>query len=65
MAQLFCDQLEFANVIIMNKMDLMDDAGRQRLRAILKRFNPTAQLVEATWGRVDLQRVSETVASLN
>ena len=39
------DQLEFANVIIMNKMDLMDDAGRARLRAILKRFNPTAQLI--------------------
>ena len=38
-AQLFCDQLEFANVIIMNKMDLMDDEGRARLRAILRRFN--------------------------
>ena len=38
-AQLFCDQLEFANVIIMNKMDLMDDEERARLRAILTRFN--------------------------
>jgi G3E family GTPase len=59
-AQLFCDQLEFANIIIMNKMDLMDDAGRQRLRAILKRFNPTAQLIEATWGRVEPRRVLGT-----
>ena len=41
-AQLFCDQLEFANVIIMNKMDLMDNEGRARLRAILRRFNPGA-----------------------
>ena len=47
-AQLFCDQLEFANVIVMNKMDLMDDAGRQRLRAILRRLNPGAELIEAT-----------------
>ena len=46
-AQLFCDQLEFANVIIMNKMDLMDDAESARLRAVLRRFNPDAQLIEA------------------
>ena len=59
-AQLFCDQLEFANVIVMNKMDLMDDEGRARLRAILRRFNPGAQLVEATWGRVDPKRILGT-----
>ena len=46
----------------MNKMDLMDDAGRQRLRAILKRFNPTAELVEATWGRVAPSRILGTGA---
>ena len=51
-AQLFCDQLEFANVVVMNKMDLLDDAGRARLRATLRRFNPEAELVEATYGRV-------------
>jgi G3E family GTPase len=59
-AQLFCDQLEFANVIVMNKMDLMDDAGKQRLRAILKRFNPAAQLVEATYGQVDPKKLLGT-----
>merc|ERR1719387_2718166 len=52
-AQLFCDQLEFANVIIMNKMDLMDEAGRHRLKAIVRRFNPTAELIEATYGAVE------------
>ena len=45
-------QLEFANVIVMSKMDLMDESARVRLRAILRRFNPDARLVEATWGRV-------------
>ena len=59
-AQLFCDQLEFANVIVMNKMDLMDDAGRARLRAILRRFNPDAQLIEAAWGRVEPKRLLGT-----
>ena len=59
-AQLFCDQLEFANVIIMNKMDLMDDASKARLHAIIKRFNPTAQLIEATHGAVDPRRMLGT-----
>jgi G3E family GTPase len=59
-AQLFCDQLEFANVIIMNKMDLMDEAGRQRLKAIIQRFNPKAELIEATHGAVDPKRILGT-----
>ena len=59
-AQLFCDQLEFANVIVMNKMDLMDDASRARLRSVLRRFNPDAQLIETTHGKVPLQSVLGT-----
>jgi len=59
-AQLFCDQLEFANVIIMNKMDLMDEEGRQRLKAIIQRFNPTAELIEATNGVVEPRRILGT-----
>ena len=41
-AQLFCDQVEFANVVVMNKMDLMDETERARLRALLRRVNPGA-----------------------
>ena len=59
-AQLFCDQLEFANVIVMNKIDLMNEAERDRLRAILRRFNPNAQLIEASWGRVEPKRLLGT-----
>ena len=59
-AQLFCDQLEFANIIVMNKMDLMDDAGRARLRAILRRFNPGAELIEATHGKVEPKKILGT-----
>ena len=60
-AQLFCDQLEFANIIVMNKMDLIPDVqNRDKLKAILKRFNPTAELIEATFGRVDPKQVLGT-----
>ena len=59
-AQLFLDQIEFANVIVMNKMDLLDDVARARLRALVKKFNPTAKLVEATMGRVDPKEILGT-----
>jgi len=59
-ARLFLDQIEFANVIVMNKMDLLDDAARARLRALVVKFNPTAELVEATMGRVDPKEILGT-----
>eukprot|EP00931_Biecheleriopsis_adriatica_P107469 TRINITY_DN8180_c0_g2_i1.p1 TRINITY_DN8180_c0_g2~~TRINITY_DN8180_c0_g2_i1.p1 ORF type:complete len:451 (-),score=95.02 TRINITY_DN8180_c0_g2_i1:121-1473(-) len=55
--QLFCDQLEFANVVVMNKMDLMDEAAKLRLKAVLRRLNPDAQLIEATYGKVEPSRI--------
>ena len=43
-AQLFVDQLEFANVIILNKIDLLSQDQRSRLKAVIRRFNPKAKL---------------------
>ena len=59
-AQLFCDQVEFANVIVVNKMDLVDDEQRDRLRALLATMSPGAKLVEATRGAVDPRAVLGT-----
>jgi len=55
--ELFCDQLEFANIVVMNKMDLMDEPGKLRLNAMLRRLNPDAQLIETTYGRVEPGRI--------
>ena len=41
-------------------MDLLDDAARARLRALVTKFNPTAKLVEATMGRVDPKEILGT-----
>lgn len=51
-ADLLIEQVEFANVIVINKLDLVtaDEAGR--LEAILRRLNPTATLVRAEQGQV-------------
>lgn len=51
-ADLLVEQVEFANVIVINKLDLVtaDEAGR--LEAILRRLNPTATLLRAERGNV-------------
>ncbi|GGQ09895.1 GTP-binding protein [Streptomyces roseolilacinus] len=59
-SDLLMDQVEFADVIVLNKLDLVDDESADRLRAVLTRLNPVARLVSATRGRVDLGAVLGT-----
>jgi len=59
-AQLFLDQIEFANVIVMNKCDLLEAAEKSKLRTLLKNLNSGARLVEATRGRVDPKTILGT-----
>ena len=49
---LLTDQIEFANVIILNKTDLISEADRNRLHSILQKMNPEAIVLEAERGRV-------------
>jgi G3E family GTPase len=59
-SDLLVDQVEFADVIVLNKLDLVDAETADRLRATLTRLNPVARVVPATLGRVDLQDVLGT-----
>ena len=49
---LLIDQVEFADVLIVNKVDLLDADELERLEALLGRLNPGARIVRATYGRV-------------
>lgn len=57
---LLAEQVEFADVIVVNKTDLMDQAARAELRASLKALNPSADIVLAERGRVPPARVLGT-----
>ena len=50
-ADLFADPVEFADVLVVNKVDLVTSAQREELRAILHRLNPGAFIVESRRGR--------------
>ena len=58
--QLLVDQVEFANVIVISKADLVTADELAYLRAILAKLNPSARLIEATHGRVPLGEVLDT-----
>ncbi|MFI9202824.1 GTP-binding protein [Streptomyces sp. NPDC053048] len=59
-SDLLMDQIEFADVIVLNKLDLVDEESAERLRAALTRLNPPARIVTATRGRVALGDVLGT-----
>ncbi len=57
---LLTDQIEFANVIILNKTDLISEDERHRLHSILKKMNPEAIVLEAERSRVPLTAILNT-----
>lgn len=57
---LLIDQIEFADVIVLNKVDLAGNELARETEAILRALNPGAQIVPATRGQVPLERVLHT-----
>jgi len=60
LSDLLIDQVEFANVIVVNKCDLVTREERERLGAILHHLNPEAEIVHATHGKVPLVSILDT-----
>jgi G3E family GTPase len=59
-ADLLVDQVEFADVILISKTDLVSAGELDRLTAILKTLNTHARIVPITQGQVDLDAVLDT-----
>jgi G3E family GTPase len=59
-SDLFADQIEFANVIIVNKVDRADADTLGRVRTYVKTLNPTAKIVESKYSKVDVREMLNT-----
>ncbi len=59
-ADLFVDQVEFANVLLVNKTDLVSKEDRHELLGTLKALNPKAKIIETEHSRVALDTVLDT-----
>ncbi|MCA9658750.1 MAG: GTP-binding protein [Myxococcales bacterium] len=57
---LLVEQVEFADVIVVNKIDLVDEARLREVEGSLRALNPQAKLVRAIRGEVPLAEVLNT-----
>ena len=59
-SDLLLDQVEFANVLVLSKTDLVGEDERRRLGGLLRQLNPEARIVPAVHGRIPLEEVLGT-----
>lgn len=59
---LLTDQIEFANVIILNKSDLVSDETLGVLEAAIRKLNPGAKTIRTQFGQVDPKAIMGTGA---
>jgi G3E family GTPase len=59
-ADLLTEQIEFADVVVVNKSADVSGADRDKVRKIVRALNPDAQVIEADFGRVPLGDVLDT-----
>ncbi|MFL2596654.1 MAG: GTP-binding protein [Flavobacteriaceae bacterium] len=57
---LLTDQIEFANVIILNKTDLVDQNTLGVLRGMLYKLNPKAEVIESSFSKVSPSKILNT-----
>ena len=59
-ADLLVDQVEFADVILISKTDLVDQDTIQRLEAVIKTLNTHAKIIPISHGNIEINEVLNT-----
>ncbi|MEM7611640.1 MAG: zinc metallochaperone GTPase ZigA [Pseudomonadota bacterium] len=59
-SDLLVDQVEFADVLLISKTDLVESADIERLTAILRALNTHARIIPAALGQVDIDAILNT-----
>lgn len=54
------EQVEFCDLIVLNKIDLVDEPTRARLTALLHALNPRATIVPVSLGRLPVDQLLDT-----
>lgn len=54
---LVMDQVEFCNMIILNKCDLVSKDDLQKVKSLLKQIQNTAKIIECSYGKIDTKKI--------
>ena len=57
---LLTDQIEFANVIVLNKADLVNKDTLGLLKAFIHKLNPNAKIIESVYSKIDSKDILNT-----
>ncbi len=59
-AHLLTDQIEFCDVLVVNKIDILSDEDKKTLQSILRGLQPSAKYIETNYGKVDYDAIIGT-----
>ncbi|RXJ04020.1 GTP-binding protein [Anaerobacillus alkaliphilus] len=57
---LLIDQIEFCNVLILNKCDMLSEEEIHRLEGVLKKLQPEAKLIKTEYSNIDINEIVNT-----
>lgn len=57
---LLIQQIEFCNIVLLNKTDLITDEQKKQITAVVKALNPAAEIIESDHCKVDISSIIDT-----
>ena len=57
---LLVQQIEFCNTLVINKVDLVNEEQHKKIRAVVKKLQPNARVIETTKANVDIAEILGT-----
>ncbi|KAF2158068.1 cobW-domain-containing protein [Myriangium duriaei CBS 260.36] len=59
-SDLMVDQIEFADVIVLNKIDMVDMKTRRRMLELISKLNHRAKVIQSSYGKIDVKEIVNT-----
>lgn len=57
---LIIQQIEFCNLIVLNKVDEIKPEELEAVKAVIKKLQPHAEIIETNYGKVDVSKILDT-----
>ena len=57
---LIIQQIEFCNVIILNKVDEISKEELEQVKTVIRKLQPKAEIIETNYGKVDVSKILDT-----